>query len=218
MKRVTVVTDEEAAARAAAEIIATAIEGGARTVVLAGGSTPRRCYEALAGRPLPWGRVSILFGDERCVPPLDPESNYRMVRDSLLGAIAPASIHRIPAELGPEEGATAYEPVLERCGPLDFVLLGMGPDGHCASLFPEHPALHSQQWVVPVRGAPKPPPDRVSLSLRSLRAARRVLFLVTGTAKATAVTRARLGEVPAGLIPEAEWLLDEAAASLLGSP
>jgi 6-phosphogluconolactonase len=216
MKRIHVARDEETAAWTAAEIISTEVAGGARTVVLAGGSTPRRCYQALAQKPLPWGRVTILFGDERCVPPLDAESNFRMVMDSFLGATAPASVHRIPAELGPDEGSTAYERVVERCLPIDLVLLGMGPDGHCASLFPDHPALDSDRWVVAVRAAPKPPPDRVSLSLRSLRAARRVLFLVTGAAKAQAVLRARRGEVPAGLIPEAEWVLDEGAASLLG--
>jgi 6-phosphogluconolactonase len=216
MKRVHIAKDEETAAWTAAEIISTEVEGGARTVVLAGGSTPRRCYEALTRKPLPWGRVTILFGDERCVSPLDPDSNFRMVMDSFLGAIPPASIHRIPAELGPDEGSTAYERVVERCLPIDLVLLGMGPDGHCASLFPDHPALGSERWVVPVRGAPKPPPDRVSLGLRSLRAARRVLFLVTGAAKAQAVVRAQRGEVPAGLIPEAEWVLDEGAANLLG--
>ena len=96
--------------------------------------------------------------------------------------------------------------------PLDLVLLGVGEDGHCASLFPGNPALGAPGWAVAVHGAPKPPPDRVSLTLGCLRNARRVIFVATGAAKANAVRRAMAGEVPAGMIPGAEWVVDREAA------
>jgi len=200
----------------AARIVAAALADGARTLVLAGGSTPRRCYELLAGMDIAWGRVTVLFGDERCVPAADPESNYRMAKESLLDRVAPASIHRMPAELGAEEAAAAYDRLIGSLGLLDMVLLGVGPDGHTASLFPGRPELAASGWAVAVHDAPKPPPDRVSLTLGTLQAAHRVLVLATGSDKADAVKKARHGEVPAGMIPHAEWLLDRAAAG--GSP
>jgi 6-phosphogluconolactonase len=135
-----------------------------------------------------------------------------MARRTLLDSVYPASVHRIPAELGPDEGALAYDPIVAWLQPLDLVLLGAGPDGHTASLFPGHPALGAEGWAVGVAGAPKPPPERVSLTLRALRSARRVVFLVTGQDKAEAVTQARRGLVPSGMIEGAEWLLDAAAA------
>lgn len=212
MKDVRVVPDAAGVAEEAARTIAESLNGGARTLVLAGGSTPRRCYELLVGMDVPWGRVTVLFGDERCVPPFDAESNYRMAKESLLDRVAPANVHRMPAELGAEEAAAAYDALLRRLGLLDLVLLGVGPDGHTASLFPGHPALNSEGWAVAVHDAPKPPPDRVSLTLGALQAAHRVLVLATGADKAEAVQKARRGEVPAGMIPHAEWLVDRAAA------
>ena len=208
-----VLADAQAVAQAAAGEIAKALRGGARTLVLAGGTTPRRAYELLAGMDVKWGRVTVLFGDERCVPPEDPESNYQMARESLLDRVAPATVHRVPAELGPEEGARLYSSVVAGLEPLDLVLLGLGPDGHCASLFPGHRALQATGWAVAVRGAPKPPPDRVSLTLAALRGARRVIFLATGAEKAEALRRAHRGEVPAGMIPGAEWFVDREAAA-----
>ncbi len=208
-----VLADAQAVAQAAAGEIAKALRGGARTLVLAGGTTPRRAYELLAGMDVKWGRVTVLFGDERCVPPDDPESNYRIARQSLLDRVAPATVHRVPAELGPEEGARLYASVVAGLEPLDLVLLGLGPDGHCASLFPGHRALQATGWAVAVRGAPKPPPDRVSLTLSALRGARRVIFLATGAEKAEALRRAHRGEVPAGMIPGAEWFVDREAAA-----
>ncbi|MDQ6636865.1 MAG: 6-phosphogluconolactonase [Candidatus Dormibacteraeota bacterium] len=209
--------DAEAVARAGARLVAAAIQGGARTLVLAGGSTPARCYQILAEAPVSWGRVTILFGDERCVPPEHPESNYLMARRSLLDRVQPATVHRMAAELGAEEAAAAYAQVVGGLAPLDLVLLGMGPDGHTASLFPGSPALQSEASVVAVHGAPKPPPDRVSLGLETLRGAGRTVFLITGGDKSEALARAERGEVPAGLIPSAEYLVDRAAAGELGS-
>jgi 6-phosphogluconolactonase len=198
----------------AAETVASAIAGGARSLVLTGGTTPRQMYGVLAGMPVEWGRVSILFGDERCVPASDPESNYRMAKETLLAKVDPGAVLRIPGELGAEEAAELYDVAVGHLQPLDLVLLGIGEDGHCASLFPGHPALNATGWATPVHDAPKPPPDRVSLTLNCLRNARRVIFLVTGAGKAEALRRALAGEVPAGMIPGAEWIVDfEAAAS-----
>ncbi|MGH7776715.1 MAG: 6-phosphogluconolactonase [Candidatus Dormibacterales bacterium] len=204
----------EAVAAAAADAIVAAFSEGARTLALAGGSTPRRCYQLLGERRIAWGRVTILFGDERCLPPDHPESNYRMARESLLGRVSPATVHRIPAELGPAEGARLYDPVVSGLRPLDLVILGVGPDGHCASLFPGAGALAATGSAVAVHDAPKPPPGRVSLTLEALREARRVIFLATGAEKAEAVARAARAEVPAGLIPGAQWLVDQDAGRL----
>ena len=200
-------------ARVAAETVAAALQGGARSLVLTGGTTPRQLYGMLAGMEVEWGRVSLLFGDERCVTPDHPESNYRMVKETLLSRIDAGAVLRMPAELGAEEAATIYDAMVGRMQPLDLVLLGIGEDGHCASLFPGHPALNASGWAVAVHDAPKPPPDRVSLTLGCLRNARRVIFLVTGAGKAGAFRKAQAGEVPAGMIPKAEWIVDQAAAS-----
>ena len=212
MPAFSVLPDPAAVAHAAAETVRDALAGGARTLVLAGGSTPGLAYQELAGMEVGWGRVTVLFGDERCVPPDDPESNYRMARETLLSRVAPASVHRMPGELGPEEAAAEYESVVAPLEPLDVVLLGVGEDGHTASLFPGHPALEATGLVVGVRGAPKPPPERVSLTLSALRSAHLVLVLATGAGKAEAVAKARTGSVPSGLIEQARWLLDPAAA------
>jgi 6-phosphogluconolactonase len=204
-------TAEDVAESAAAEIAA-ALAEGARSLTLAGGGTPMRCYELLAQADVEWGRVTILFGDERCVPPDHPDSNYREARGVLLDKVSPASVHRMPAELGPDEGADLYSRVVEWHAPLDVVILGVGEDGHTASLFPGHPGLEATGWTVGIRNSPKPPPDRVSLTLPALRGARKVLVLATGAGKAAAVARAKRGEVPSGMIAGARWLIDRAAA------
>jgi 6-phosphogluconolactonase len=204
-------TAEDVAADAAADI-AQALRAGARSLVLAGGNTPKRCYELLSELDVEWGRVSVLFGDERCVPPLDPESNYRMAKETLIDRVSPANVYRIPAELGPDEGADVYAEVVEFVAPFDLVVLGVGEDGHTASLFPGHPALSADGLTVGIHDAPKPPPERVSLTLGALRDARRVIILATGAGKADAVARARRREVPSGMIPRARWVIDRAAA------
>jgi 6-phosphogluconolactonase len=204
-------TAEEVAAAAAAEI-AEALRDGARTLVLTGGTTPKRCYELLAELDVQWGRVAVLFGDERCVPPDHPDSNYRMAKETLLDRVLPATIFRIPAELGPEEGADEYAEVVANAAPLDFVLLGVGEDGHVASLFPGHPALQADGLTVGIHDSPKPPPERVSLTLEAIRDAGRVMIMATGKGKADAVALARRGESPSGMIAGARWLIDRAAA------
>jgi 6-phosphogluconolactonase len=212
---VRVLDDPAAVAGAAADLVAEAVQGGIRSLVLAGGSTPRRAYQLLADRPLPWGRIAVLFGDERCVPPDDVESNYRLAWEELISRVHPGTVYRMPAEMGAEVAAELYEPAVRSVAPLDLVLLGMGPDGHTASLFPGSPALEAGGLVVAVHGAPKPPPDRVSLTLGALRRARRTVLLATGADKAEALRLARQGVVPAGMIPGAELLVDRAAARLL---
>ena len=204
-------TAEDVAAAAAAGI-AEALREGARTLVLAGGTTPKRCYELLSHLEVEWGRVAVLFGDERCVHPDHPDSNYRMARESLLDRVAPATVYRMPGELGPDEAAGAYAHVVAAVGPLDVVLLGVGEDGHTASLFPGHAALQAPGLAVGIRDAPKSPPQRVTLTLSALQSARRVIILATGAGKADAVARAKRGEVPSGMIADARWLMDRAAA------
>jgi 6-phosphogluconolactonase len=204
-------TAEEVAAAAAAEI-AEQLRGGAETLVLTGGTSPRRCYELLSELDVEWGRVSVLFGDERCVPPMDPESNYRMARESLLDRVNPASVYRIPAELGPDEGARLYAEVVAETAPFDVVLLGVGEDGHVNSLFPGHDALEAEGLTAGIHDSPKPPPERVTMTLEAIEHARRVIIIATGAGKAGAVAKARRGETPSGMIAGARWLIDRAAA------
>jgi 6-phosphogluconolactonase len=208
----TVLDSAEDVASAAAADIAEALRDGARSLVLAGGTTPRRCYELLSRMEVDWGRVSILFGDERCVRPDHPDSNYRMAREALLDRVSPATVYRMPAELGPDEAAGLYAHVVAAVAPLDVVVLGVGEDGHTASLFPGHPALNATGLAVGIRDSPKPPSQRVTLTLAALQAARRVIILATGAGKADAVARAKRHEVPSGMIAGARWLIDRAAA------
>jgi len=208
----TVLATAEEVAEAAAAEIAEALRGGARTLVLTGGTSPRRCYELLSEIDLEWGRVSILFGDERCVPPLDPESNYRMAKESLLDRVHPATVYRIPAELGPDEGADLYAEVVGDTAPFDIVLLGVGEDGHVNSLFPGHKALKSEGLTAGIHDSPKPPPQRVTMTFEAIRDAGRVIIIATGAGKAQAVAMARRGETPSGMIAGARWLIDRAAA------
>ena len=179
---------------------------GAFHLVLAGGTTPKRVYELLVEQPAEWVRWHIYFGDERCLPPEHPERNSRMALDAWLlrVAIPPAQIHPIAAELGAAAAARAYSRTLAGVELFDLVLLGLGEDGHTASLFPGQVKARAQRSALPVFDAPKPPPERVSLSVRRLSAAREVIFLVTGAAKAAAVAAWRSDQaIPAALIAPA---------------
>jgi 6-phosphogluconolactonase len=208
---VVLATAEEVAEAAAAEM-GEALREGARTLVLTGGTSPKRAYELLAELDLPWGRVSVLFGDERCVPPLDPESNYRLAKETLLDRVNPATVYRIPGELGPDEGADVYAEVVAYAAPFDFVLLGVGEDGHVNSLFPGHKALKADGLTAAIHDAPKPPPLRVTMTFEAIRDARKILIIATGAGKGHAVAMARRGESPSGMIGGARWLIDRAAA------
>jgi 6-phosphogluconolactonase len=226
MTSLTTVADPEAVAVKAAELlerlIGVALRGrGVAHLALAGGTTPRRTYELLKLES--WENVELWFGDERCVPADDPESNYAMVASSLLPHARGAVVHRVPVELGAEAAADAYDALLrERLpGPpptLDVALLGIGPDGHTASLFPSHPALDvAGALCVAVHDAPKPPPDRVSLSLEALSSARDRVVLAADASKADAVAAIIAGpdrSVPASLLPRdrLHLIVDDAAS------
>ena len=213
MRSPTVYPDAERLAAAAAAIVAEALRGArSLRLVLAGGTTPLRAYALLAAMELPWGRATVLFGDERCLPRAHADTNFNLANDTLLRAARPATVHRIPGELGPDEAAAAYEPIVA-AAPLDLVLLGIGQDGHTASLFPGNDAPRATGYVVGVRNAAKPPPERVSLTYRALREATRVIILAAGADKKDAVRRAMVGEVPAGMIERAEWLITTDATS-----
>ena len=181
--------DADAAARRAADLLAAAVtealaQRGAAHLALSGGRTPRATYTQL-GPLLPrWDGVHVWFADERCVGPQDPDSNARLVRETL---VAPgAVVHRMQGELGADDAARAYERELGDVV-LDAVLLGLGEDGHTASLFPGNVALDADGRVAGVHDAPKPPPDRVTLTRATLDGARNRILLVTGAGKAQAL-------------------------------
>lgn len=214
----------------AAELAAAVAQRGSCALALSGGHTPRPVYEALATAPpagsVDWGRVDVYFADERGVPPEHPDSNYRMAAEALLERVplVRARVHRMPADR-PDRDAAARE--YERLLPaaLDLLLLGMGPDGHTASLFPGSPALEERGRLVVPAESPFPPVPRLTITPPVIARARRVAVLVAGAEKAAMVARALEGpavprEVPVQLAADAHWFLDEAAASALptGSP
>lgn len=235
-KRV-VSNDHQASCRLAAERIATALERpldpAGPALVLSGGSAPPPLLELLAAdepRPLPWSGLRVFWSDERCVPPADPESNYRMAREILLDRVdvRPENVHRMHGERGPEEGARAYRETLasvfgaERAPRFDVALLGLGRDGHTCSLFPRAATLRSTRTAEPAH-SPEGVPSRITLTPAGLAGAALVLFLVSGSAKAPAVSRTLEGggtpdDLPARAIRpagEVVWLLDRAAAAEL---
>ncbi|TAN07760.1 MAG: 6-phosphogluconolactonase [Rhodanobacteraceae bacterium] len=192
---------------------------GAFDIVLAGGNTPRRLYRALCEADADWQRWHVWFGDERCAPADDPARNSQMAHAEWLGYVPiPAhNIHPIPAEAGVRTAATLYARALRSVDAFDLVLLGLGEDGHTASLFPGHDwGVHADSPdVLAVTGAPKPPPARVSLSAHRLAHAQQVLFLVEGAGKREATAAWQRGtSIPAACIAPAagvDVLLDAAA-------
>ena len=222
---ITVVEDAEEAARLVAERLAEQARAGGG-IVLTGGSTPRRAYELAAGLEPDWSGVELWWGDERCVPPDDPRSNFGMAKAALLDRLErePAATHRMQGELGRKDGATEYKHELADVGVFDLVLLGLGPDGHVASLFPGFPSLDvTGRDVVGSEAGHEPFVDRISMTLPRICATRELLFLVAGEDKADAATRALAGkpsrETPGSLARAAEGrtraVLDRAAASKL---
>jgi 6-phosphogluconolactonase len=221
---------EDPAAQCAELLVDIAGRGG--HIVLAGGSTPRAAYEHAAQAGTSWSRATAWFGDERCVPPDDERSNYAMAKAALLDPLGEEGpvVKRIRGELGPEAAADDYEQELRAAGPprFDLLLLGLGPDGHTASLFPDQASLQERSRLavgVDVPGL-QPIVSRVTMTLPLLASAQRIVFLVTGTGKADAVAAAFGPDakpdphVPASLLPPLTdaitVLLDRDAASKLG--
>ena len=218
-----VVEDEQEVAAVVAERLARAArEGG--NVVLTGGKTPELVYKEAAKRAPDWSNADVWWGDERCVPPDDEKSNYGMARRTLLDRLerAPRGVHRIKGELGKEEAAADYERELGDTE-LDLLLLGVGPDGHVASLFPNAPTLRGRKRVLPAEPRLEPFVDRVTLSLPALCSAREIVFLLSGASKAEAAARAFAAEpspdTPASLVRARAGrtvaILDRAAAAKL---
>lgn len=224
----------EALAQHVARVIADRIQAapGRFTIALSGGSTPKRLYEILAAAPfgaaLPWDRVHLFWGDERLVPHTDRDSNYRMTREALLDhvPIPVANIHPVPEHVTPDEAAQQYQAALQdhygsraldTTRPLfDVTLLGLGENGHTASLFPGTPALEETlAWVVPVmENVPQP---RLTLTYPAIASSRTVAFLVAGGNKSTVLRRVLDGDrsQPAARVTSAGdliWFIDKAAA------
>jgi 6-phosphogluconolactonase len=197
-------------------------------VSLTGGSTPKRTYSTLAQAPshVPWAQVHLFWGDERAVPPDDPESNYGMARDALLAhiPIGAPQVHRMKGELPPEQAAREYE--RELMGTFDLMLLGLGEDAHIASIFPGSDVLDEREHLVAAPWVPHLNAYRITLTPPALLDARRIIMLVAGRQKADAVKAAIEGPLnpkrwPAQLLRPAgdrvEWLIDRAAARALTS-
>lgn len=222
---ITVADTAADAARLVAERLAEQARAGG-SIVLTGGSTPRHAYEIAAELERDWSRTELWWGDERCVPPTDQRSNYGMARAALLDRLEaqPAAVHRIQGELGRDDGVAEYKHELAGVGTFDLVLLGLGPDGHVASLFPNFPTLDvTSRDVLGSQAGHEPFVDRISLTLPRLCNTHELLFLVAGEDKADAVARALAGQpshaTPGSLARSAEGttraVLDRAAASKL---
>jgi 6-phosphogluconolactonase len=212
---------EDDPARACAELLAEATGD----VVLTGGTTPRRAYELAAALKPDWSDTEVWWSDERCVPPDDERSNYGMTKHALLDRLEtpPRAVHRIRGEEGAERAAEAYDDEL-RGVTLELVLLGIGPDGHVASLFPHAPTLaERERRVVPAEARLEPFVDRVTMTIPVLESAPLLVFLVAGAEKAEAVARAFAGPrdegTPASLVRSKTGLtvaiLDREAAQQL---
>lgn len=208
--------------RRGAEWIAEKVGAAVRTrgrcaVALAGGSTPRPVYQELGERDVfPWAEVEFFFGDERAVPADDPQSNYRMARETLFRRRPDARVVRMPADA--PGGAAEYARRLP--AELDVLILGMGADGHTASLFPGSPALGERAARVVAVTGPTPPRRRMTITPPVIEAAKEILVLVSGADKAPALVRALRGgfdpgATPAQLARRGTWLVDRAAASAL---
>jgi 6-phosphogluconolactonase len=201
-----VVADADAAAAAALELVLeqadAAIAARGRFVLgLSGGSTPERLYRLLAKADADWGHWHLVYGDERCLPLHHEDRTSTLVEGCWLNPVGfPRENHHVPdVERGADTAAAHYAATIEPLLPLDLALLGIGEDGHTASLFPGH--RHPVQTVVPVKNSPKPPPERISLSYETLSAARALCFLVIGTGKQQVLQRILRGdELPAASV------------------
>jgi 6-phosphogluconolactonase len=230
----------QAVASLVARLSAQAINDRARfTVALSGGSLPKIVCPSLVSEPwrsqIDWPAWHVFWADERCVPLDHPDSNFRLARQQLFDQveIPVAQIYPIDDSFEPDITAKAYEAVLKhlfkpaagRPPRFDLILLGMGEDGHTASLFPGHPLLdETSRWVAPIFDSPKPPPERITLTLPVINQARHVVFVTAGSSKADILARVLVSDDLAGSLPaqlvrpaggELLWFVDEAAAAKL---
>jgi 6-phosphogluconolactonase len=229
---------EVVAARMLVRLIDAQSARGTASIVLTGGGVATSVYQAMAGSPalgaVDWSRVDVWWSDERFLPAGHPDRNEVQARAALLDAVPldPSRVRPMPASDGPdgddpEAAAASYADALADAASgsavlphFDLLLLGVGEDGHCASVFPEHPVAYEQRPVAAVRGAPKPPPVRITFTLPTLNTAEEVWFMAAGSAKAAAVGMAISGagaiQVPAAGVHGVSrtlWLLDRAAAA-----
>ena len=233
--------DDQEVARLAADEVARLLAGAStadrpRGLVLTGGTLTRTLHPLLASSPVDWSDVEVWWGDDRYVAAADDQRNAGQAQRDLLSRVAldPARVHEIPpSDAGHPDvasAATAYDTELrrfvDRLAPdepwFEVLMLGIGPDGHCASLFPGRPEVHDPAYVLPVTDSPKPPPTRLSLGMTALRRARHVVFVATGEGKAEAVARSVAGgdvaETPAAGprgLESTTWYVDDAAAAQL---
>lgn len=240
MTNIRIAPDVNALARTAADTIQTIAkkaidETGRFNIALSGGSTPKTLFELLASEykdQIDWSKTDVFWGDERCVPPDDPDSNYYMARETLLDSVPlpPSNIYRIKGELPPDDGAAQYEETLhtyfhDQLPRLDVILLGMGDDGHTASLFPGTDVLTEQtRWVAPNHVATVKQTWRITFTAPVINNAANVMFLVAGAGKAERLKQVLQGEyrpteLPSQLIKPTNgnliWAVDQAAARLL---
>lgn len=181
-------------------------------VILPGGVTPVSSLIILAEKSLEWDKVHWYLGDERCLSKCDDERNDLMLENTLWSKLKSTHVHRIEAELGAEHAAKKYRDEIKDINEFDIAYLGMGEDGHTASLFPEHEALSDNRSVIPVYNSPKPPVNRVSLSLDTLRKTKTKVVLVSGVAKAKVIRKIQAGEtLPINSIGDIDWYIDEDA-------
>lgn len=209
----------EEAAKNAADFLAASIEDclqdrGVCHVILPGGNTPVTTLELLVEKSLSWDKIHWYMGDERCYPQGHSERNDFMVDNHLWSRISQTNIHRIQAELGAEKGAELYRNEIKAINNFDIAFLGMGEDGHTASLFPNHIALKDERSVIPVYDSPKAPSERVSLSRNTLSKTKIKIVLAVGNFKSDVIVKINQGEpLPINSIGDIHWFVDEAAVN-----
>lgn len=217
-----VYSEFDEAAKAAANFLADEIQtninrNGICHVVLPGGNTPVTCLGYLAEKNLPWEKIHWYPGDERCLPKGHAQRNDVMLEKYFCSRMPSANFHAMPAELGAEQAAEQYREVIAAIECFDIAFLGMGEDGHTASLFPDNKALHDTRSVIPVYDSPKAPSERVSLSSHTLSKAKCRIVLAAGVEKAAIITRIKNGEaLPINCLGDINWYLDEAAVMAKG--
>lgn len=183
-------------------------------IALSGGSTPKRAFEIMATMAFPWHQIHFYLSDERCYPPDHPDRNDVMINQTLWSKIdIPASnLHPMRSELGNEAGAKDYTQVIQDINALDIILLGMGEDGHTASLFPNNPGLEDQRPAIPVDHSPKPPKQRISLSAKVIKAGKERIVLACGASKFTIIQAIIKSQTfPVSSVGSCRWYLDKAA-------